>query len=62
LLKKETEFLRSSPESLPYSQPGSRKLRAERGEADVLQKLEKTVSAKDKKNGKLHEVWKESFD
>lgn len=32
------------------------------GEAGVLQKLEKAVSAKDKKNGKLHEVWQESFD
>jgi REP element-mobilizing transposase RayT len=35
---------------------------AEASKAEVLQKLEKAVSAKDKKNGKLHEVWKESFD
>lgn len=35
---------------------------AESGETDLLQKLEKAVSPKDKKNGKRHEVWKESFD
>jgi len=29
---------------------------------DLLQQLEKAVSAKDKNNGKKHEVWKESFD
>jgi REP element-mobilizing transposase RayT len=29
---------------------------------DILQQLEKAVSAKDKNNGKKHEVWKESFD
>ena len=32
------------------------------GNADLLQQLEKAVSAKDKNNGKKHEVWKESFD
>lgn len=32
------------------------------GNADFLQQLEKAVSAKDKNNGKKHEVWKESFD
>jgi REP element-mobilizing transposase RayT len=34
----------------------------ETGAAGVLQQLEKAVSAKDKNNGKKHEVWKESFD
>jgi REP element-mobilizing transposase RayT len=32
------------------------------GNIDLLQQLEKAVSAKDKNNGKKHEVWKESFD
>jgi REP element-mobilizing transposase RayT len=32
------------------------------GNTDLLQQLEKAVSAKDKNNGKKHEVWKESFD
>jgi hypothetical protein len=32
------------------------------GHTDLLQQLEKAVSAKDKTNGKKHEVWKESFD
>lgn len=32
------------------------------GNTDLLQQLEKAVSAKDKNNGKRHEVWKESFD
>jgi hypothetical protein len=32
------------------------------GETGTLQQLDKGVSAKDKNNGKKHEVWKESFD
>ena len=32
------------------------------GNTDLLQQLEKAVSVKDKKNGKKHEVRKESFD
>jgi REP element-mobilizing transposase RayT len=35
---------------------------AKAGNTDLLQQLEKAVSAKDKNNGKRHEVWKESFD
>ena len=32
------------------------------GKTGILQQLEKAVSAKDKNNGKKHEVWQESFD
>ena len=32
------------------------------GNTGILAQLEKAVSAKDKNNGKRHEVWKESFD
>ena len=35
---------------------------SEAGNTDLLHQLETAVSAKDKSNGKKHEVWKESFD
>jgi len=34
----------------------------EAGNTDLLQQLQKSVTAKDRNNGKKHEVWKESFD
>ncbi|MEO6229049.1 MAG: hypothetical protein ABJB11_24670 [Ferruginibacter sp.] len=33
-----------------------------RGRQDILQRLESAVNSSDKKKGKLHEVWEDSFD